>query len=303
MDNLFALPNLYSAIRLPGMEYAKQPAGWTYPNHRHPFFEVLCCVEGEIYQWVNGQLYVLYPGDAIMIGSDMFHHMEIKESCSFFGFHFDAEQHDIHAIFQLAVDPVIRHAENPELIDRVRRFLTEFGESLQQMSRDGAFKDQKGFVQQDDIRIQMEKSIQLLHIHSSLLEIIGILASWFLKTKEGSLTLSKIKPSQLKLAREAACWMEEHVLEDVRMSHLARHLSVHRTHLHHCFKCVYGIAPSDFLRHVRIREAKHLLVTTEWSIEKIGLTLHFSSSAHFSRAFRAVVAMPPLQFRQHAKGK
>ncbi|MCR8643069.1 AraC family transcriptional regulator [Paenibacillus sp. N1-5-1-14] len=302
MDNLFILDNLYSAIRLPGIEYAKQLAGWTYPNHRHPFFEYIVCVEGVIHQWVSGQLYVLYPGDGIIIGSDMFHQMEMMEDCSFFVFHFDVEQSDIHAIFQMSAHPIIRHAEYPELYERVRQFLTAYGEHLRLISR-GSPLSNKVLSSQHDIRVQMEHSIKLLHIHSSLLELVGMLASWFLQAKEGQLTLAQVKPSQLKLAREAAYWIEEHLLDEVRMSLLAKHLNVHRTHLHHCFKSVYGTSPSDFLRHVRIREAKLLLTTTDWSMEKIALTLRFSSSAHFSRAFRSVVGMPPLQFRQHAKEK
>ncbi|SFD49076.1 AraC-type DNA-binding protein [Paenibacillus catalpae] len=299
MDNSFYLPTMYSAIRIPGMEYARQPKGWSYPSHRHPYFEFLCCVEGEIRQWINGQLYVLTPGDIILIGSDMIHRTEIGEDCLFFDFHFDVEQSDIHSIVQAAGNPLLRSDDNNVLLARIQRFLGDFGEDLSQMARQrisGGRSEQRA----EAYLLQIERSIRTLEIHSRLLEIVGMLANRLLKMSS-SLYDGQVTPSQLRLAREASCYIEEHLLEDIRVHDIAKQLNVHRTHLHHCFKSVYGVSPSMYLNNSRIREAKNLLLTMDWSMEEIGLHLRFSSSAHFSRAFRSAVGMSPIRFRQRAR--
>ncbi|AZN43099.1 AraC family transcriptional regulator [Paenibacillus albus] len=300
MDHLFQLPTMYTAIRIPGMEYARRPAGWSYPSHRHPYFEFLCCVEGEIRQWVNGQLYVLTPGDMILIGSDMHHRMEIGQDCLFFDFHFDVEQSDIHSIVQAAANPLLRYAENEPLLERIQQFLEEFGEDLHDMGRQntavsvGKRERQKAYVQ------QLERSIRMLSIHSRLLEIVGMLAGRLMQLSV-SLSDMQVTPSQIRLAREASCYIEEHLLDEIRVHDVAKQLNVHRTHLHYCFKNVYGVSPSMYITSSRIREAKNLLLTRDWSMEEIGLHLRFSSSAHFSRAFRSAVGMPPIRFRQRAR--
>ncbi|MBP3965823.1 AraC family transcriptional regulator [Paenibacillus lignilyticus] len=302
MDNLFVLPNMYSAIRIPGMEYSRNRAGWSYPNHRHPFFEFLCCVKGEIRQWVNGQQYHLYPGDAILIGSDMYHRTEAVTDCMFFDFHFDVELPDVHSIFQSSTYQLFRHAENEALISRIQLFLKEFGVDLHRMGQENA-REKDAVQRPEAFRLQMEKSIRTLSIHASLLEIVGMLANRLLQESDGEFSDTEVTPSQIRLAREAACYIEENLLEDIRVHHVAKQLNVHRTHLHTCFKNVYGISPSVYIINARIREAKNLLMTMNWSMEEIGQHLRFSSSAHFSRAFRAIVGMPPVRFRQHARAK
>ncbi|SEO88633.1 AraC family transcriptional regulator [Paenibacillus sp. OV219] len=301
MDNLFQLPTMYSAIRIPGMEYTRKPAGWSFPSHRHPYFEFLCCVEGEIRQWVNGQLYVLTPGDMILIGSDMHHRTEIGKDCLFFDFHFDVEQSDIHSIMQSTASPLLQYVDHEPLLARIEQFLGEFGEDLHQMGRqNAAASGGKREQRQEPYLQQLERSIRTLSIHSRLLEFIGMLANRLMQMSV-SLSDMQVTPSQIRLAREASCYIEEHLLDDIRVHDVAKQLNVHRTHLHHCFKNVYGVSPSMYINSSRIREAKSLLLTRDWSMEEIGLHLRFSSSAHFSRSFRSAVGMPPIRFRQRAR--
>ncbi|WP_409346349.1 AraC family transcriptional regulator [Paenibacillus sp. MBLB4367] len=298
MESMFALPNLYSAIRIPGMEYARREAGWSYPNHRHPYFEFLCCIEGEIKQWVNGQPIVLNPGDAVMIQSDVYHRTETSVDCRYFDFHFEVEIDEIDLIFQLAEEPVIRVNEHAHVYRWVKQFLTRFGERLGTM---GA--DEPAAKKADDLKKSLDRSVLLLNIHSSLLEGVGLLTAFLLNAGRSGLLSSKAKPSQIRLAREAACLIEEREDERVSIAELARQLNVHRTHLHQCFKTVYGVSPSDYAQQKRLREAKHMLQTTSWSIEEIGHRLRFSSTAHFSRMFRSMAGISPLQFRNHEKGR
>ncbi|SDW46841.1 AraC family transcriptional regulator [Paenibacillus sp. CF384] len=290
MDHMFRLPNLYNAIRIPGIEYAKQEAGWSYPDHRHPFFEFLFCISGEIEQWVNGRMYHLHPGDAIIIQSDMLHRTETRVGCSFFDFHFEVEINAINMIFQLTSDPVFRSESHGNVSEWVTQFITRFGEHLQQMMV--AREDKRA-----SITDEMAASVKQLQIHSSILDFIGNLASELISTQNHQLPTSGIKPSQMKLAREAAYWMEYHLHTPMNISSLSIQLNVHRTYLHECFKLVYGLSPSVYLQRIRIREAKKLLQNQSISVEEIAHSLCYSSTSHFSHAFRTAMGVSPQQFR------
>ncbi|REE87403.1 AraC-like DNA-binding protein [Paenibacillus taihuensis] len=288
MKHLFTSNNLYNAIRIPGMEYAKRECGWVYHDHRHSFFEFLFCISGEIEQWVNGRMYRLYPGDAIIIQSEMVHRTESSAGCSYFDFHFEVEINAINMIFQLMTDPVFRSETHGSVSVWVTLFLTRFGGHLQQM------------MTRENLAImeEMAASVTQLQIHSSLLDFIGNLASELIATQHRELPASGVKPSQMKLAREAAYWMEYHLQTPLNITTLAEQLSVHRTYLHECFKLVYGISPSVYLQRIRIREAKKLLQNRTISVEEIAHTLCYSSTSHFSHAFRSAMGMSPQQFRQ-----
>ncbi|GGD76908.1 helix-turn-helix transcriptional regulator [Paenibacillus nasutitermitis] len=290
MDHMFQLPDLYSALRIPGMEYAKHKAGWSYPDHRHPYFEFLFCISGEMDQWVNGRMYRMYPGDAIIIQSEMLHRTEARMDCSYFDFHFEVEINAINMIFQLTADPVLRSESYGHVSEWVSRFITCFGEHLQQIM---VREDTKPATIADD----MAASVKQLQMHSSILDFIANLASELIVVQDSPLPVSGVKPSQLKLAREAAYWMEYHVNTRINITAIAQQLNVHRTHLHECFKLVYGISPSVFQQRIRIREAKKLLQNTDLSVEEIGHALCYSSASHFSQAFRKAMRVSPQQFR------
>ncbi|QHW33168.1 AraC family transcriptional regulator [Paenibacillus rhizovicinus] len=290
MDHLFQLPDLYSAIRIPGMEYAVQQAGWSYPDHRHPYFEFLFCISGEMEQWVNGRMYRMYPGDAIIIQSEMLHRTETRMDCSYFDFHFEVEVNVIHMIFQLAAEPLLRSEAYPYVSEWVFRFINRFGEQLQTMM---AAEKKQGAAMMDE----MSASVSQLQIHSSILNFIGELASDLIHVQHRLHPSSGIKPSQMKLAREAAYWMEYHLHTPINISALAARLNVHRTYLHECFKLVYGVSPSVFHQRIRIREAKKMLQTSNASIEEIAHSLCYSSASHFSHAFRTASGVSPQRFR------
>ncbi|MFE5322170.1 helix-turn-helix domain-containing protein [Paenibacillus sp. NPDC056579] len=292
MEHRFTLPKLYSAIQVPGMEYALRPAGWSYPNHRHPYFEFIYCVQGEIEQWVDGQMVLLQPGEAVIIPSDSYHSTSTSIDSSYFDFHFHVEADEINLVFQLSRHTLLRSSDDFAMEDWVKQFLTRFGEPLSMMSIQPNERTH-------DVSGSIRQSVILLQIHSTIVQFISMIASHILSAGNDWLLSASVKPSQIKLAREAAYLMEQQPEKAPSISELSRQLNVHRTYLHSCFKHVYGLSPSAYWQRKRINEARQLLQKTSLSIEEIGSRLHFSSTSHFSRTFRSMSGMSPQQFRTH----
>lgn len=62
-------------------------------------------------------------------------------------------------------------------------------------------------------------------------------------------------------------------------------------------KAVYNMTPSQFVRNVKTRAAKDLLMDGA-SLAEISVCLGFSDQSHFTRAFRSVYGVPPGVYRR-----
>jgi AraC family carnitine catabolism transcriptional activator len=67
--------------------------------------------------------------------------------------------------------------------------------------------------------------------------------------------------------------------------------------LRHRFKRAYGRAPREFLAHLRIERAKHLLLETDLQVGAIASQLGYGRLAEFTRAFTRHVGVSPRTFR------
>lgn len=70
-------------------------------------------------------------------------------------------------------------------------------------------------------------------------------------------------------------------------------------HLERCFRAEMGITVFDYLRHVRIEQAKLLLMDTSLAVGVIAERVGFSSHALFSRNFRRAAGIDARAFRCH----
>ncbi|MFW6217601.1 MAG: helix-turn-helix transcriptional regulator [Verrucomicrobiota bacterium] len=84
------------------------------------------------------------------------------------------------------------------------------------------------------------------------------------------------------------------------MTELARLCGVSRGHLIDLYRREYGETPIRSLKRFRIEEAERLLRTTDLPVTEIAHALHFSSSQHLSRDFRAHTGTSPRAFRAAA---
>jgi AraC-like DNA-binding protein len=268
--------------------------GWTFPNHRHTYFEFIYCISGEMEQWVNGEVYLLKPGDSMIVKSGMYHHSFTHVPTQYLVFHFDIEMKEVQSVFQLVKNPLIRANEIVNEEASITRWVTDFI---------GVFriKPQKKVpdLVQEDYLESLNSAVNILRLHSKVIELISVLAQHFLSTER--LQDTDIPPSQIRIAHDVSNWLENNLHKNIKIEDLAKGLNLHRSYLSHCFKNTYGISPSDYLIRIRIREARHLLLETDFSIEMISYKLAFSSAGHFSRTFRSIMDLSPLQFRKDKK--
>ncbi|PIE49050.1 MAG: hypothetical protein CSA39_04700 [Flavobacteriales bacterium] len=67
------------------------------------------------------------------------------------------------------------------------------------------------------------------------------------------------------------------------------------------FRVLFAKTVTEFIRHVRLENAKHLLDTTDYNISQIVYTIGFSSRSYFSKIFREKYKISPSKYKNHLK--
>lgn len=68
-------------------------------------------------------------------------------------------------------------------------------------------------------------------------------------------------------------------------------------HLHRVFRQSMGMSPHQFVLNRRIREAKFLLISTDYAVKRIAFDCGFGSASAFCHAFKNRVGIQPLEYR------
>jgi YesN/AraC family two-component response regulator len=105
-----------------------------------------------------------------------------------------------------------------------------------------------------------------------------------------------------QLVRQAMACIHTRYAEPLSREDIARHVGINADYLTDCFRQELGITPMTYLRRYRIRQARELLETTDFSIMQVALEVGFSESAHFTRTFQREVGMTPRAYRSNRRG-
>ncbi len=87
--------------------------------------------------------------------------------------------------------------------------------------------------------------------------------------------------------------------EDISIQTLAETFHFSNQHFERLFKKYYNITPKSYIINKRINKAQTLLKTTNKSVRDIALECGFPDQFHFSRLFKNVISLSPIQFRKY----
>jgi AraC-like DNA-binding protein len=102
----------------------------------------------------------------------------------------------------------------------------------------------------------------------------------------------------------AIVWIKEHYVRSFTVEELAtaNHMSVSR--LHHKFKAITSMGPLQYQKRLRLQEARRLMLSGRVDATTAALEVGYKSPSQFSREYRRLFGLPPLQeikaMRKHA---
>ena len=97
----------------------------------------------------------------------------------------------------------------------------------------------------------------------------------------------------------AIAYMNSHFDEKITVDDLAILANLSASHFTKIFKSVTGETPIDFLKTLRLKKARNMLVNNVNNITEIALKCGFNTSSYFSSCFIEKYHMTPTAFRQN----
>lgn len=100
---------------------------------------------------------------------------------------------------------------------------------------------------------------------------------------------------------QAKIIMNENVLKNVDPEELAMRLNISYSWFRKVFKDYTGYAPAKYLQELKLRKAKHLLVSTSQSVKEISFLLGYQSTEYFFSFFKKHTGLTPLEYRSFGR--
>jgi AraC family transcriptional regulator len=104
----------------------------------------------------------------------------------------------------------------------------------------------------------------------------------------------KVRPIWLLQASEL---IHEQFARTLSLEDIAKIAGVHPLHLARVFRRFEGCTIGEYIRKLRVDFAAHQLSNSKMSLADVALASGFCDQAHFSKTFRLLTGMTPLQYR------
>lgn len=96
-------------------------------------------------------------------------------------------------------------------------------------------------------------------------------------------------------------YMKKHLGEPLKVNTIASHFNYSNSHFFSLFKKKTGYSPIHYFNHLKIQKACQLLSFTDMSVKEISYSLGYEDPLYFSRLFKKIMNISPLQYRSEYK--
>ena len=90
----------------------------------------------------------------------------------------------------------------------------------------------------------------------------------------------------------------EHYHEELSLKILAKHFKVNAAYIGQNFRKDTGKSFSDYVREIRIKKAKEMLLGHDNTAKEIGVKVGFLNDAYFSATFKKETGLTPAEYRK-----
>ncbi|MBQ0000958.1 MAG: helix-turn-helix domain-containing protein [Clostridiales bacterium] len=98
--------------------------------------------------------------------------------------------------------------------------------------------------------------------------------------------------------REAVRYIQENYQKDLDLAMVSNHISMNYSMFSNAFKIYTGVNFVNYLKDIRIREARKLLEHTNMKIAEVGAAVGYSNDKHFMKTFKAICGASPSEYRR-----
>lgn len=131
-------------------------------------------------------------------------------------------------------------------------------------------------------------------------EYLTVLTDWMREVRKSLEDQFGEDQNQAKI-REAERYIRENYEKDLNMAMVSNHVSMNYSLFSLAFKKYTGMNFVNYLKDIRIAEAKKLLSKTDERIQDISRKVGYDNEKHFMKIFRNLCGISPSEYRKNAR--
>jgi len=90
--------------------------------------------------------------------------------------------------------------------------------------------------------------------------------------------------------------------QPIRIENIARELGMSISGFHHHFKAVTAMSPLQFLKRLRLQEARRLMLGDGLNAVSAASRVGYQNAAHFNREYKGLFGLPPMRDMARLRG-
>ena len=110
---------------------------------------------------------------------------------------------------------------------------------------------------------------------------------------QGARLAHLLTASDTRRISKAIGHLREHFDEQLKMEEIARELGMSVSGFHHHFKSVTSMSPLQFQKHLRLQEARRLMLGEELDAASAGFRVGYEDPSYFNRDYKKQFGAPP----------
>ena len=95
---------------------------------------------------------------------------------------------------------------------------------------------------------------------------------------------------------QAANWIRSNYARPLRIQALAASVKLGVSTLHHQFRAMTSMSPLQYQKHLRLQEARRLMLTENYDAGGAALEVGYESTTQFSREYSRLFGQPPMRY-------
>lgn len=116
-----------------------------------------------------------------------------------------------------------------------------------------------------------------------------------------NLPKTNLLKKELKIIRQLSKKIIDQPSKNYNLADISLQSGLSQVKLQEGFKLLFAKTVTEFIRHVRLEKAKHMLDRTDYNISQIVYSIGFSSRSYFSKIFREKYSISPSKYKNRLK--